>query len=255
MAPPRRWIVILAATIALVMVACSSPAASPSPAPSAPTTTVATTATASAERPTPTVSLPTPTPASMPPTPTVAVPSPTTASQPETAPRDRWAAAWQGVRSVAIHGQAYDPSGVLLSETDLLLEKPDRLRALTSLPDGTEMEMILIGERLWLHFGGTWMEAPSGTMNELVAQAFLFEDRVLDDSGNTPTFELVGEETLDGERTQVWQAEFTQLGGRSTVWVGADDLPRRLVWEDNNGRVEVRYSRYNEPFGIQPPTS
>lgn len=255
MARPRRWIVILAATSALILVACSSPAGAPSPAPSAPTTTSATAATAVAERPTLTPSLPTPTRASVPPAPTVAASSPTTASQPETAPRDRWAMTWQGIQSVAIHGQSYDSSGVLLSDMDLLLEKPDRLRARISFPDGTGMEMILIGERLWLHFGGTWVEAPSGTMNESVAQAFVFEDRILDDSGSTPTFELVGEETLDGERTQAWQAEFTQMGGRSTVWVGADNLPRRLVWEDNNGRVEVRYSRYNEPFGIQPPSS
>ncbi|MFN3337878.1 MAG: hypothetical protein ACK42I_10320, partial [Thermomicrobium sp.] len=72
--------------------------------------------------------------------------------------------------------------------------------------------------------------------NELVTPAFFFECRILD-LGSTPRFEPIGEETVDrGLAGRVYS-----IGQSLNRWGRYGRPPKRLTWEDNDGRVAARY--------------
>lgn len=250
--PGRWWLMLALVSGLLVGIGCGGSTATPTATPQL-TTVTAPTAPAN----TPVSAVPTPPPATAPPpTAAVPVPSPTqSASGQQAVPIDEWRAAWQGVRSFVARVTAHDSNGNLLMEMEFAVERPDRLHAKSlSARDGQpSMEMIVIGDRFWMNVGGLWIEVPSANQADMVNQAFRFEERILA-VGPLPAYSYVGEETVDGIRTSVWRAQWAEYNATTTLWFGADNLPRRMVWEDANGRLDYRYSRYNEPLNIRAPT-
>lgn len=62
----------------------------------------------------------------------------------------------------------------------------------------------------------------------------------------------LGAQTLDGKPVHVYR--FVANGATDTWYIGAHDLPMRVVIQSEKGTQVVRYSRFNVPVSIQPPT-
>ncbi len=62
----------------------------------------------------------------------------------------------------------------------------------------------------------------------------------------------LGTQTLDGKLVHVYR--YVANGATDTWYVGAHDLPVRVVIQGDKGTQVVRYSRFNVPVSIQPPT-
>jgi hypothetical protein len=167
------------------------------------------------------------------------------------------------VDALRIHMIAVDSATGDTSETTLAFVKPDRFSM-----SSPEFEMIVIGETTYIKDeSGAWTEAPFG-MGEMFGEtmnAFTDEDTVnqlIEDlQVGISALESLGEETINGHQTKVYQYSATNAFDSSavftTVWIGVDDgLLYRQAMEvesgDDQGSMTFEYE-YGEDVSIEAP--
>lgn len=141
--------------------------------------------------------------------------------------------------------------------------RPDRFHMVSN-----DMELIIIEDKTYINSGdGTWIESPVG-MNEIITpmlDSFLdetvVEEMVTDLENDAGTYQYLGEESLDGIQTRVY--EFTSpptvsdTPDRVTIWIGVNDgrIYRQEIEssETEGGILAVLEYRYDEDVVIEAP--
>ncbi|MBI4790977.1 MAG: hypothetical protein HY782_28440 [Chloroflexi bacterium] len=210
--------------------------------------------------PTPTA-VPTAIPTRVPPTNTPAATN--TAPRPTTAPAvlptagnavdalSKVFKSWTSVKSfrakMTIIGQ---PTGT--TEMNLEVVTPDRFHMTSK-----QMEIVLIGNTVYLKLGNTWQKVP---LPQGIDLSLADPKKYADEIAASTDVKLVGVETLDGTPTIIYQYTVNIKGPpaqkiTSKVWVGAtDNLPRKVESAPTaTQKTTILFTDYNANITINPP--
>lgn len=182
-----------------------------------------------------------------------------------------------------VQGQAMSMQGQMVISDNL---DDVRMGMVMEVPGAGTMEMRFLGDVIYMSMGeltqGKFVEIDQemmgagadfgGLADQLTEQQFAYDafaDALTDFSVADQT------EMLDGVETQVYTltldtaklaasqgvdpADFTSAGIGETMqyqlFVGPDDLPRRIVTETPAGEMTMDFSRWGEPFTIEAPSA
>jgi hypothetical protein len=149
------------------------------------------------------------------------------------------------------------------SETIIEFVKPDRFHMASA-----GFELIVIGETTYIKDeSGVWIESPiaMGDMFGETIASFTDEESVsqlIDDlQGSITDLQYLGEETVNGNKTKVYEysADDPFVGStiRTTVWIGVDDgLMYRQVIEGETPQAQTILTteyEYGEDVSIEAP--
>lgn len=108
---------------------------------------------------------------------------------------------------------------------------------------GVALEMIAIGDALYMKDGAEWMKLPvtPGMREQMMAQ-------IMPDATALRDCRSVGSETLDGVDTSIYEYQPPEIEGAGPmgvqrVWIAdADGLPRRMAAEQDGETIDIRIS-------------
>ena len=154
------------------------------------------------------------------------------------------------------------------------IEYGDELAVRMTMPNpaggGAKQEMLLIGDTMYMGMGDNYM---SMSMDAMKGQGMPDMSASLDPEAQQEAFEAAvtdfkqsGEpETLDGVSATPYvitldPAKAPETFGTManepltfTYFIGPDDLPRKMVYEDKNGEFVALYSDWGDPVDIEAP--
>ncbi len=122
------------------------------------------------------------------------------------------------------------------------LSKAPAYRQTVSGPGAPPMELVAVGDTLYMQDGESWTKLPlqpgmrAQMMADIVPEAAALSDCV-----------ELGSETVDGVDATIYGYQPPPIEGvpgmgPQKVWIGADGLPRRMTAEGDDGTLEVRLS-------------
>ncbi|HKP70368.1 MAG TPA: hypothetical protein VJV05_13865 [Pyrinomonadaceae bacterium] len=133
---------------------------------------------------------------------------------------------------------------------------PDRFHVKYTGGTGQGMEMISIGNDMYMNANGKWSKMPSsGTSMPNLRDSFTEEGLK-----SLTEVKFEGEDTLDGQSALTYSYKnVTPVGNypfTSKIWVGKEDgVPKKLYVEYSNGTLKNMTIRYDTetPVTIEPP--
>ncbi len=127
-------------------------------------------------------------------------------------------------------------------EAYVALSKAPTYRQVVATPDAPPMEMVTVGDTLFVKDEGAWAKLPlqPGMREQMMSQ-------IMPDAAALKNCEELGTETLEGIATTIYGYEPPPMEGVSAtgpqkVWIGEDGLPRRMTAEQDGGAVEITLS-------------
>ncbi|MGB8647156.1 MAG: hypothetical protein WCF84_18105 [Anaerolineae bacterium] len=167
------------------------------------------------------------------------------------------------VHSFRAHEVLVNSQGTISTTFEMI--SPDRMREISQGP-GFENQVVVIGKVAYSRTGATpWQKlgAPLSNPPSAAFGVLSTTPDLLRFTSMTKDFALVGQETLDGIPTRVYQytitAPDTQTTGVQKLWVNADGLPYKLQTESNSGpngskvTVTITYDYKATDIQITPP--
>ena len=162
--------------------------------------------------------------------------------------------AWSKVERYRATTTLYGSDGAAQYTTTMEVVSPDR-QHITLEQNEQRLEWIVIGDTGYANVGGSWIEVPI----EGVRDALPFDPQ--DTLGILTTLPdrqadvtRVGEDTIDGVVTVVWEVSSPNTTTTTRIWVGqTDNLPRKLETDSGAGRLETRIADFNGDITIEPP--
>ncbi|KQY54906.1 hypothetical protein [Lysobacter sp. Root494] len=155
--------------------------------------------------------------------------------------------AFLGVRSFHADMTTSTPKGDMTMDMDFAA--PDRFRMKT--PMGTQ---YVIGDTMYMTMNGRTMKMalPKGQVTQYRDPAQLEANKA------TMTVEALGSDSIDGQRARKFLIRNTQpRPSESTIWISGEGYPLKMEIAgqgNENVRMVVRYSRFNDPaIRIDPP--
>ena len=119
------------------------------------------------------------------------------------------------------------------------LSKTPAYRQTIDAPGATRMEMMAIGDTLYVKDEGDWTKLPlqPGMREEMMSQ-------MVPDASALKNCEEVGSESLGGVSTTIYAYEPPPIEGvpdtgPQKVWIDGEGLPRRMTADQEDGRLEV----------------
>jgi hypothetical protein len=132
---------------------------------------------------------------------------------------------------------------------DMDFAAPDRFRMKT--PMGTQ---YVIGDTMYMTMNGRTMKMalPKGQVTQYRDPAQLEANKA------TMTVEALGSDSIDGQHARKFLIRNTQPHpSESTIWISGEGYPLKMEIDgqgNENVRMVVRYSRFNDPaIRIDPP--
>jgi hypothetical protein len=146
------------------------------------------------------------------------------------------------------------------TETVIEAVRPDRIHLTNA-----QMEVFVIGPTGYFkESGGDWKKIDLGisqmNVNELQLNPALLIDNLFATSSLKLSGRVIGKAMLDSTLTTVYEIIGTDKKDEKGVirtWIGeADQLPRKMEISspDNLMNMSIRFSDFNAPFTINPPT-
>lgn len=124
----------------------------------------------------------------------------------------------------------------------LALARAPAYRQVVATPGAPSMEMITVGDTLFVKDEGAWAKLPlrPGMREQMMSQ-------MVPDAAALKNCEELGTETLEGVATTIYGYEPPPMDGvpatgPQKVWIGEDGLPRRMTAEQDGGTVDVTMS-------------
>jgi hypothetical protein len=155
--------------------------------------------------------------------------------------------AFLNVRSFHADMTTSTPKGEMTMDMDFAA--PDRFRMKT--PMGTQ---YVIGDTMYMTMNGRTMKMalPKGQVTQYRDPAQLEANKA------TMTVEALGGDSVDGQRARKFLIRNTQpRPSESTIWISGEGYPLKMEIAgqgNENVRMVVRYSRFNDPaIRIDPP--
>jgi hypothetical protein len=155
--------------------------------------------------------------------------------------------AFLSVRSFHADMTTSTPKGEMTMDMDFAA--PDRFRMKT--PMGTQ---YVIGDTMYMTMNGRTMKMslPKGQVTQYRDPAQLEANKA------TMTVEALGSDSIDGQRARKFLIRNTQPHpSESTIWISGEGYPLKMEIAgqgNENVRMVVRYSRFNDPaIRIDPP--
>jgi outer membrane lipoprotein-sorting protein len=155
--------------------------------------------------------------------------------------------AFLSVRSFHADMTTSTPKGEMTMDMDFAA--PDRFRMKT--PMGTQ---YVIGDTMYMTMNGRTMKMalPKGQVTQYRDPAQLEANKA------TMTVEALGSDSVDGQRARKFLIRNTQPHpSESTIWISGEGYPLKMEIAgqgNENVRMVVRYSRFNDPaIRIDPP--
>ena len=136
---------------------------------------------------------------------------------------------------------------------------PDRYRITYLAGTGAGMEMIIIGNDMYMKSGSKWMKTPGGN----AAAIPNLRDSFTEEGLKTLTdVSYEGSDTVEGEPASIYNYKNVTPKGQhpfsSRIWIGEDTgVPLKIVVEYPSGPLKQMTVLYDTetPVSIEPPTS
>lgn len=261
--------IVLALMVAILMTAvlsaCGAPEAEPTTAPAPTNTPIPATATPAPATNTPVP--PTDTPVSPTDTPapeksTEAEPTKPAATEsgvsakPKWSPKDLFAQSeiksYRSTLDFTVSGPAFEAEQnmtfVIRGE---YTKDPEAQHMVIDAGEEFSMEMVQIGDRSWINFGGTWMETSSDDTGDITDELMIFN---VEDIGDLDDFEKVGTDTINGFKTIHYRFDqetlFKALADPEDL-VGLEGLKTATgdIWVTDDG-VVMKWAMHFEGTGF-----
>jgi hypothetical protein len=140
------------------------------------------------------------------------------------------------------HGEEHFSNG---RTTTVDYSAPDRWR-IQPTPDMTE---LVIGSDVYMVHNGRTSKMPFGGM---IVSRIVKGFSLSTDNDIKQTAQDLGMQSLDGQSVHVYS--YVTHGIPVTLYVGPGSLPVQRVVHDKNLTTVVKYSKFNEPISIEPPS-